>query len=160
MREIHFFSAAGILLNSYSGIHGNMALAFTEKSSECRRGAGRRVDAGIHTRQRGIPRTDQYSGHPGDISIFIFYHGGDCQWDDTRSCCVSLSPLFPLKNWARCLVWINSWLDLDASYSHLKDKTSSKLEGEVCLPQVTASAWLVFKAIRFDALTTGMVMSQ
>ena len=70
MREMIFFCAAGNLLNSCSGIHGNVALASLVMLERAASTEEERVDAGIHTRQRG-------SVHIGDISIFIFYHGSD-----------------------------------------------------------------------------------
>lgn len=116
--DFFFFGAAGILLNSCSAIHGNTALAcsVTLEEQRVQKTSGRRVDAGIHTRQRETASPNRCSVYPGDMSIFILYHSSDCQRDDSTGCCVPLMPLFPLEycTLLHCLVWINSWLHLDA----------------------------------------------
>lgn len=96
------FCAAGVLLNSWSGIHGNMDLAFLEnagESSECRRGADSEWGQDPH-------ETERDSGvHPGHILVVIFYHGSDCQ-QEAAGCRCGLD-----SNWKT----LHHCFDLDSS---------------------------------------------
>lgn len=75
-----------------------------QKERRVQKRSGQRVDAEIHTRQRGIPSSAGRSVHLGDTSIFIFYHGSDCQYDK-RGCYVSLQQELDYHRGASVTFW-------------------------------------------------------